>query len=116
MGRGNDEHAVFWHAVGLTAEGAASEAIRELEPMQNNPEMALAVNAALINAHRGAKAKGQLRSYHTVAHGREKQLYTAILTSTCDVSSFRNDRLSARLCVPVFACLWRDQTRRVWRS
>lgn len=58
MGRGNDDEATFWHAVALTAEGAATEAIRELDPLQNVPELSLAVNAALINAHRTAKAKG----------------------------------------------------------
>ena len=51
------DEATFWHAVALTAEGAATEAIRELDPLQNVPELALAVNAALINAHRTAKAK-----------------------------------------------------------
>jgi hypothetical protein len=58
FGRGNDDDAHFWHAVALTAEGSATEAIRELDPLQNNPEMALAVNAALINAHRSAKGQG----------------------------------------------------------
>ena len=59
FGHGNDDHARFWHAVALTAEGEATEAIRELDPLQNVPDMALAVNAALINAHRTAKGKGQ---------------------------------------------------------
>jgi len=62
FGRGNDDDAHFWHAVALTAEGSATEAIRELDPLQNNPEMALAVNAALINAHRSAKGQGTSRT------------------------------------------------------
>jgi hypothetical protein len=58
LARTHDDAATFWHAVALTAEGSATEAIRELDPLQHVPEMALAVNAALINAHRTAKAKG----------------------------------------------------------
>lgn len=57
FGHGNDDEAKFWHAVALTAEGSPTEAIRELDPLQNVPEMGLAVNAALINAHRTAKGK-----------------------------------------------------------
>ena len=57
---GSDEDAAhFWHAVALTAEGGSSvsEAIRELDPLQNVPELALAVNAALISAHKTAKSR-----------------------------------------------------------
>jgi len=56
---GDDDVAHFWHAVALTAEGgaSASEAIRELDPLQNVPELALAVNAALISAHKTAKSR-----------------------------------------------------------
>jgi len=57
FGGSNDELAHFWHGVALSYEGAASEAVRELEPLQRSREMGLAVNAALINAHKNAKSK-----------------------------------------------------------
>jgi len=72
FGRGNDDDAHFWHAVALTAEGSATEAIRELDPLQNNPEMALAVNAALINAHRSAKGQGTRDNKRARARGRRR--------------------------------------------
>jgi hypothetical protein len=44
----------------LGQEGNFAEAIRELDPLQDKPDIALAVCAALMTVHKGASMKGTI--------------------------------------------------------
>ena len=47
----------FWKAYAIAEQGNSMEAIRELEPLQNQGEVALAVTACLINTHKECAMK-----------------------------------------------------------
>ncbi|DBB04932.1 TPA: hypothetical protein ACH3X3_010212 [Trebouxia sp. C0006] len=48
--RTNDHAALFWRAVGLLLESRTAEALRELQPLLQSPQVGLAAKAALIHA------------------------------------------------------------------
>ena len=47
----------FWKAYAIAEQGNYMEAIRELEPLQNQGEVSLAVTACLINTHKECSMK-----------------------------------------------------------
>jgi tetratricopeptide repeat protein 21B len=53
----SEQEARFWRAFAVSQEGGYAEAIREFDSLVGNPDIALAVTAALINTHKQFKLK-----------------------------------------------------------